>query len=212
MTAGLPRIWIITHPDAPGGPMEPIRRALATRPGARVGVQLRAKSISDRDLVDWGRELREITAAAGCPLAVNRRPDVAQIVEADGVHLPERGLPVGEIRQQWPGLRWVGVSRHDRAGLREAAVDGASYAFLSPVFSVPGKAAPMGLSAFRETIADVGIPTCALGGVTPRDARAVLRAGAFGLALRRAIYDAPDPGDVLQQLVDALDKDDQGGE
>lgn len=212
MDAGLPRIWIITNPDHRAGPIQPIRRALSTNPGGRVGVQLRAKRALDRQLIDWGRALREITMAAGVPFSVNRRPDVAEIVAADGVHVPERGLPVDEIRQQWPDFLWIGVSRHDRAGLRDAAAQGASYAFLSPVFAVPGKGSPMGLVGFRSAIANVGIPTYALGGVTARDARALLKAGAFGLAVRRAIYDAPDPSQVLQELLDALDKNEPAGE
>lgn len=212
MSVPPPRIWIITHPDHPDGPIAPLRKALAGNPGGGVGVQLRAKRVSDRQLIAWGHELRAITAAAGCVLAINRRPDVAQIVDADAVHLPERALPVDEIRQQWPSLRWIGVSRHSRAGLRDAAARDADYAFLSPVFQVPQKGAPLGLTAFRDAIAHVGIPTYALGGVTARDAEALVQAGAFGVAVRRAIYDASAPRETLQALIDALDKNDLAGE
>jgi len=212
MTAGLPRIWIVTNPDHPAGPIEPIRRALRNCPSGVVGIQLRAKRVADRQLVEWGRELRDITAAAGCALSINRRPDVAQIVAADGVHLPEHGLPADEVLQQWPGLRWVGVSRHHGAGLRSASARRATYGFLSPVFAVPDKGAPLGLTAFRDAIAGVAIPTYALGGVTPRDVNALLHAGAFGIAVRRAIYDADAPDQALAELLVALDKNEPTGE
>ncbi len=206
MPAGLPSIWIVTLPEHPSGPVEPLRRALSTAPGARVGVQLRAKQVDDRQLIEWGRELRTITAEAGCAMTVNGRADVAEIVEADGVHLPERGLPIDEVRQQWPAFRWVGVSRHDRAGLEEAEAHGADYAFLSPVFAVPGKGAPLGPIGFAEAIAPVGIPSYALGGVTVPDVGPLRRAGGFGVALRRAIYDDPEPGEALGRMIVALDK------
>jgi len=212
MTAGLPRIWIVTNPDHPTGPIEPVRRALRDCPPGVVGIQLRAKRASDRELVDWGRELRDITTAAGCTLSINRRPDVAQIVAADGVHLPEHGLPADDVLQHWPGLRWVGVSRHDGAGLRSASASGATYGFLSPVFAVPEKGAPLGLTVFRDAIAGVAIPTYALGGVTPRDVSALLRAGASGIAVRRAIYDADSPDQALAELLVALDKGKPTGE
>ena len=171
-----------------------------------VGVQLRAKRVSDRQLVRWGQELRSVTRAAGCALAVNRRVDVAQIVGADGVHFPERGLPMADVRQQWPAFGMLGVSRHGAPGLEAAEQDGASYAFLSPVFDVPGKAPPIGIHGFRAAIAGVGIPTYALGGVGPEDWSALVSAGAFGIAIRRAIYTASEPAEALRRFLGELDK------
>ena len=212
MTPGLPRIWIITDPNHPDGPVTPVRRALQGCPPGLVGVQLRAKDGSDRQLVKWGQELREVTQAAGSVLAVNRRLDVAQIVDADGVHLPELGLRPADIREQWPALGMLGVSRHDKAGLGAAERDLATYAFLSPVFQVPGKGQPIGIHGFRDAIADVGIPTYALGGIGAEDCKAVLAAGAFGVAIRRAIYSAEKPNETLLRFVRALDKSLTSGE
>lgn len=206
MTQGLPRIWIITDPGHPDGPVAPIRRALEGCPPGIVGVQLRAKQVPDRQFVQWGRELRLLTRAAGSVLTVNRRPDVAEIVGADGVHLPELGLPATAIREQWPSLPMIGVSRHDRAGLEAAERAQASYALLSPVFAVPGKARPIGIHGFREAIVGVGIPTYALGGIGPEDLKPVLSAGAFGIGIRRAIYASGQPQEALRRFVRELDK------
>jgi thiamine-phosphate pyrophosphorylase len=212
MSPTLPRIWIITDPSHPTGPVAPVRRALEASAPGRVGVQLRAKHASDRQLVDWGRELRELTDAAGSPLAINRRVDVAQIVGADGVHLPERSLPAAEIRQQWPSPAMIGVSRHDRPGLRAAEQDSATYAFLSPIFNVPGKTPPIGIHGFQSQIAHVGIPTYALGGIQARDCGPLLAAGAFGVAIRRAIYEATQPAEALAEFMRELDKSLTNGE
>ncbi len=208
----LPRIWIVTNPDHPQGPVEPIAKALRDCPAGLVGVQLRAKHASDRELLAWGRELRAITRGVGAALTLNRRVDVAAIVEADGVHLPERGLLATEVRAHWPAFSWVGVSRHDDEGLRNAEAEGASFAFLSPVFEVPGKAPPLGIDGFARAIAGVGIPTYALGGLGPEHLRQVLAAGARGVAVRRAIYDAADPRDALLGLLHALDKASRNGD
>lgn len=212
MTPELPRIWIITDASHPDGPVAPVRRALEGCPPGVVGVQLRAKSASDRQLVQWGRELRAVTQATGHALTVNRRVDVAEIIGADGVHLPELGLPIAGIRKQWPALGMVGVSRHDAAGLEAAEQDSATYAFLSPVFNVPAKTQPIGIHGFRGAIADVGIPTYALGGIGHQDCRALVAAGAFGVAIRRAIYEATQPGEALLQFVHELDKGLANGE
>ncbi|MBW2547438.1 MAG: thiamine phosphate synthase [Deltaproteobacteria bacterium] len=202
MTPELPRIWIITDPSHPDGPVAPIRRALEGCPLGVVGVQLRAKQASDRQLVQWGRELRTVTHACRGALTVNRRVDVAQIVGADGVHLPELGLPIADVREAWPTFGMLGVSRHDAAGLEAGEQDSASYAFLSPI----------GIHGFGTAIADVGIPTYALGGIGAQDCRALVAAGAFGVAIRRAIYEAPQPGEALLQFVHELDKSLPNGE
>ena len=212
MTRGLPRIWIITDPSHRDGPVTPIRRALEGCPPGVVGVQLRAKRVPDRQLVQWGRELRAVTQASGSPLTVNRRADVAQIVGADGVHLPELGLPAGDIREHWPALGMLGVSRHDAPALKAAEKDSTTYAFLSPIFHVPGKAQPIGIHGFRSAIADVGIPTYALGGIGAEDWKALIAAGAFGVAIRRAIYSASQPDEALQQFLLELDKSRGNGE
>ncbi len=206
MTHGLPRIWIITDPDHPDGPVAPFRRAVEGCPPGVLGVQLRAKRASDRQIVQWGHELRAITRDTGSVLTVNRRTDLAAIVDADGVHLPELGLPQTEIREHWPSLTILGVSRHDRAGLESAARERGSYAFLSPIFHVPGKAQPMGIHGFRATIAGVEMPTYALGGVRPEDFTPLLRAGAFGVAIRRAVYAAEQPNKALRLFLRELDK------
>jgi thiamine-phosphate pyrophosphorylase len=206
MPRELPRIWIITNPDHRAGPIAPVRRALNGHDANQVGVQLRAKHASDRRLIDWGYELRALTAPAGSSLVVNRRADVAQIVGADGVHLPETGLPIEQVRRHWPRLGMIGVSRHDRSGLLAAQEAGAKYAFLSPVFDVPGKDPPIGVDGFREAIVGLQIPVFALGGIGPENVSLVLEAGAYGVVIRRAVYEAEDPRIVIDALVRRLDK------
>ena len=206
MRVELPRIWIITNPEHPEGPVTPIARALEGCQAGLVGVQLRAHEAKDRELVAWGRALRAVTAQWGCVLTVNRRSDVAQIVDADGVHLPEAGLAPRAVRDLWPGGSLFGVSRHDRDGLDRAVEEKATYAFLSPVFAVPGKAAPMGIERFATQIAGVGIPTYALGGIDAANVATLIAAGACGIAVRRAIYEAREPRAALQRLLAELDK------
>jgi thiamine-phosphate pyrophosphorylase len=205
MTQGLPRIWIITDPNHPDGPVAPLRRALEGCPPGVLGVQLRAKRASDRQIVQWGHELRAITRDTGSVLTVNRRTDLAIVVDADGVHLPELGLRPARIRERWPSLTILGVSRHDRTGLGAAARESASYAFLSPIFQVPGKAQPMGIQGFRTAIAGVDMPTYALGGVRHEDWMPLLRAGASGIAIRRAVYAAERPHEALRLFLRELD-------
>lgn len=192
-------------PDDPRGPVEPVARALEACPPRLVGVQLRAKESSDRDVLDWGRTLRRITRRHESPLLVNRRADLAAILDADGVHLPERHISTDAVRSIGPATWLIGVSCHDRPGLEQAREAGADFAFMSPVFEVPNKGLPLGVDGFHEAIEGVGLPTFALGGIQPSHIGAVLRAGAAGVALRRPIHSA-DPRSSLTPYLRELDK------
>jgi thiamine-phosphate pyrophosphorylase len=58
----------------------------AVQGGATV-VQLREKDCSTRDFIEQALAIKEFLKDHGAPLIINDRVDVAQAVEADGVHL-----------------------------------------------------------------------------------------------------------------------------
>src|SRR5204862_4695539 len=108
---------------------------------------------------------------------VNSRPDIARITGALGVHLPESGLDPRSVRQSFPGLL-IGVSRHDCAGLEEAARQGADFALLGPAFTTPGKEEhALGLQRIEESLRGLGLPVLAVGGVKAGHVTALLACG-----------------------------------
>src|SRR5439155_26745326 len=77
--------------------------------------QLREKGRGDRELLELARDVRRWTRKAGALFIVNDRPDVARLVEADGVHLGQYDLPVKEARRIQGGEALIGASTHDLA-------------------------------------------------------------------------------------------------
>ena len=53
--------------------------------GGCAALQLRAKSISDRDFVELAHALRTLCTSYQTPFVVNDRPDIAKLVDANGV-------------------------------------------------------------------------------------------------------------------------------
>lgn len=191
--------------------MEVTRAALAAaRPG--VAVQLRDKRASARALVEIGRALREVTAAAGARLLVNGRPDVARAIAADGVHLPADALDVRDARRVLGLQAIVGRSCHDGDSLARAGSEGADYATLSPVHRVPDKGPPLGPGRLSALACRSPIPVLALGGIDGRTVAEAARCGVHGVAVRRAVYHSDRPAQVVARLLDALDSlGDAGG-
>ena len=58
----------------------------AIRGGVTI-VQLREKKLETRAFIELGRKVYKITKAAGIPLLINDRVDVALAVDCEGVHI-----------------------------------------------------------------------------------------------------------------------------
>jgi thiamine-phosphate pyrophosphorylase len=177
------------------GLVESVCAALASPIRSLVAVHLRHPSANDRELVELGTRLRRLTADAGAWLVINRRADLALVLAADGVHLPEGGLDIADVRQLSSTLA-IGLSRHDAVGVREAG--GADYVFLSPVHPVPGKGRPLGAAGFDALARRSPLPVIALGGMTPDRIRELRHAS--GVAVIRSVLHSADPGEAMHAL------------
>jgi thiamine-phosphate pyrophosphorylase len=190
--------------DARPALYERVERALATAEPGRVALLLREPGLATRPLLALARALRALTRARATALLISDRLDVALAVGADGVQLPELGFRPDEARDLLGEKAWIGVSRHSRAGLCEAALEGADYATLSPLHAVEGKAPPLGHEGFRAAIAEVTLPVYALGGVRIEDVPLVLESGGRGVAVMRDVLAAADPASRTERLLAAL--------
>jgi thiamine-phosphate pyrophosphorylase len=196
-------LYIITDGTAPEAVVPAVRAALAQVPPQQVCVQLRAKLWPARQQLSLALSLREVCQEHSAKFLINDRVDIALSVHADGVHLPEQGLPVEAARHLLGPSALIGTSCHDRAGLERAATAGASFATLSPVFATPGKGQPLGVERFAALSRDAALPIFALGGVQPEHALQLRAAGAAGLAAISAIFGARDPGAAALRFLSA---------
>jgi thiamine-phosphate pyrophosphorylase len=195
-----PRLVLVTDPTfEPDVVVAAARAAVrAVGPGGAV-VQWRDKRPSP-DLA-LARALREATRGEAI-FVTNGDPSIALAIGADGVHLGGVRPDVANARAALGPEAWISVAAHDDDDVRFAAASGARAALVSPVFQVPGKEAPRGLSAIRAARAIApDLLVFALGGVRPQDARPCRSAGADGVAVIRAVFAAADPAAAARALV-----------
>ena len=152
-------------------------------------VQIRAKELSGRELCRMADEVSRIKDRG--ELLINDRLDIALACGADGVHLPANRPPASAYRALAPPGFIISVACHSPEDVQRAAAEGADLALLAPIFSTPGKGAPLGLDTLRIA-ASAGIPVLALGGVTLENAQSCFAAGAAGIAAIRLFEDADD--------------------
>jgi 8-oxo-dGTP diphosphatase len=115
---------------------------------------------------------------------INDDQDIAQRVEAAGVHLSAASLLRCEKR---PAFEWVGASCHNAEELAKAMALELDYALLGPVLPTQTHpdAAAMGWQVFEQLRENCTIPVFALGGMRPEMLAEAQQHGAHGLAFMR---------------------------
>lgn len=189
--SGGARLLLIT--DGSPEQLRALSAALGVLPRGGALVQLRAKSLPARELLERAQHALGPCVRAGAPLLINDRVDVALAVGAAGVHLPGGGLPVHEARAMLGPEALIGCSCHAPEEVAQASRAGADYAVFSPIFAVPGKGEPQGLAALSLAVRAAPLPVFALGGVDASNALACIEAGARGVACIRSVFAAADP-------------------
>lgn len=202
MTRSIPRLYVVTdRQQTADRPLEAVV-AEAARGGAGM-VQLREKDLTARDLYDLGARLQSQLAPHNVPLLINDRLDVALALDTAGVHLAGHSLSPAQARQVLGPHKLIGVSTHSLDQARQAVQEGVDFIVFGPVFETPSKVqygAPQGLDRLAEVVAHVACPVIAIGGIDTANVPQVLRTGAHGVAMIRAVLAAPDPCAAAQQL------------
>lgn len=168
--------------------------------------QLREKGPSDRDLLARARDVRRWTRATRTLFILNDRPDIARLVEADGVHLGQDDMSVRDARRILGPGPLIGVSTHTAEQVRQAVLDGASYLGVGPTFPSTTKAFAelAGPEFVRQATGLTTLPTFVIGGVNLETIRQAVAAGAKRVAVGAAVCTADEPGVAAGRLRAAL--------
>lgn len=202
--AALPRLHAITDERIARRPdLDDIAQQLAVIGGADLAFHARGRTLSGLEHFVLANRL---SAYPPSRLFVNDRLDVALAAGAAGVQLGHSSLGVDEARCLDAGW-WIGKSVHDLPEAEAAHASGADYLVVGPVFPTPTHPDREPLGATRlSAIARLGIPTIAIGGVTPERISAVRNAGAHGIAAIRALWDAVDPASAAGRMLEELNR------
>lgn len=165
-------------------------------------LQLRDKRATDRELIQAGKLLRSAVGAANSSeqsgdralFIMNDRPDLACIVNADGVHVGQDEATVAEARSVVGADRLVGVSTHSLAQAQAAVMAGADYIGVGPVFPSETKEFDefVGTELVRSVTSEISLPSFAIGGITPDNLATVVDSGAERVAVSESIWGAAD--------------------
>lgn len=167
-------------------------------------MQYRDKISETGELVHNALILRRLTRNSGIPLIINDRLDVALAVEADGIHVGPKDMPVAVIRKLAPDLL-IGVSI---SSVQEFEISpNADYYGIGAVFPTDTKEVDRvpGLNFIRQIRKRTNLPLVGIGGINETNAEQVIRAGCDGAAVISALLGTNDVRSATQRLRNAID-------
>ncbi|HEX6938737.1 MAG TPA: thiamine phosphate synthase [Longimicrobiales bacterium] len=203
----LPRLHLVTSDDvlcAPGFASR-LERVLEAC-GADVALHVRGHGLQGRALHALAEHVRRGAERTGALVLVNDRVDVAMAAGVHGIQLGRRSLPIAEARRLLGAAAWIGYSAHAAEEAASAVRAGADFVVLGTVYPTathPGEPGA-GVGRIREGAAVAGAPVVAIGGITPGRVGAVLRAGAYGVAVLSGVWSAADPAGAALDYLEAL--------
>lgn len=149
------------------------------------------------------RAIRQLTREAGVLFIVNDYPDLARLVDADGVHVGQDDFPVPEVRKLIGPDKLIGLSTHGPEQAAAAVRDGADYIGVGPIFSTQTKddvCAPVGLGYLDHVVRTCPLPFVAIGGIKEHNIGEVLAHGATTVCLVTEIVGAADIAASVRRL------------
>jgi len=178
----------------------------ASEGGARI-FQYRNKVGSMQDSYSDALVLRKAAEELGALFLVNDRCDLALAVDADGVHLGQDDLSYADARKLLGPDKLIGLSTHNADQVNEAIRLKPDYLGFGPIFKPASKQdhdPVMGLEGLRQVRSLTSLPIFAIGGIQADQAKAVMQAGADGVAVISAVLNARDVRKAVEQLIAAM--------
>jgi thiamine-phosphate pyrophosphorylase len=198
------RLYFVCDAHPRGGDPEPLLRA-ALGGGVDI-VQLREKSLPQREIELAALTFRRLCDTYSALFIVNDDPELARACSADGVHVGQDDTPVEEARAVLGPEAIVGHSTHAEEQIAASAGLPVDYISVGPVWETPTKEGRpgVGLELVSHAAENAPHPFFAIGGIDTSNAGEVVEAGARRLGVVRAIRDAEAPAAAAESLRAAL--------
>jgi thiamine-phosphate pyrophosphorylase len=202
----LPRLHLVTNDDVlADSSFAAHAESIVRQLGGTVAVHLRGRATSARRLFDLAARLNSWPDAV---VFINERVDIALAANSAGVHLPVGALPVEAARALLGPDRWIGCSVHQESEAHQAEADGADFVMAGSIY--PSASHPLaraqGIGFLQNLSAHVRLPIVAIGGVDRHRVQECSRAGAYGVAVVRAVWAAAEPLPAARALLEQLEQ------
>ncbi|MCB2291824.1 thiamine phosphate synthase [Clostridium sp. CS001] len=148
-------------------------------------VQLREKKSGTLEFYNIAVEIKKITDKYNVPLIINDRIDIAQAIDAAGVHLGQSDMPMDIARSIMGNNKIIGVSTSTLEQAKNAEMQGADYVGVGAMFITTTKddTRAVSIQSLKEIKEGVSIPVVAIGGINENNVDLLKIANVDGIAV-----------------------------
>ena len=187
------KIYLVTDEKACNG--KDFYRCIEEAIKGGVGiVQLREKNISTKDFYEKALKVKEICKRYEVLFIINDRLDIAQAVEADGVHLGQSDIPIEKAREILKDKFLIGATARNIEEAKKVELLGADYIGSGAIFGTSTKdnAQKLEMQALKKIVSSVKIPVFAIGGININNVGILKNIGLQGICSVSGILSEKD--------------------
>ncbi|MDR3290193.1 MAG: thiamine phosphate synthase [Rickettsiales bacterium] len=170
-------------------------------------VQLREKEIGSLDFYNLGIKIKAITDKYHISLLINDRLDIAQAINADGIHIGQSDIPCVIARNILGKNKIIGVSASNLQEAIQGEKDGADYLGVGAMYAQTTKkdARTTSFEELKKIKKDVKIPIVVIGGINQKTISDFKGYGIDGFAMVSAIIGAKNIEENTRKLKNEID-------
>lgn len=166
-------------------------------------VQLKETTFPDYVMAEIAKKIRIICDEFGATFVVNSRCDIAQIAEADGVHLEGDSVNISDARTIMGEHSVIGITAYTTEDVIKAYNEGVDYINFAAEFNKK-KNEIVNADDIRWLNDNIDIPIFITGEINLDNIDMVVKTGASKIALTNALMYAQIPEETAQEFINIL--------
>lgn len=198
-------LYLVLDPQLCGGIQGMLNTTKIAIENGVTTVQLRSEQeLSGKDWYHAAMQLKHLLKDTPVPLLINDHVDIALAIDADGVHIGQRDLPIAVTRQLIGANKWLGFSVSNQQQLDAVEWQLVDYLGIGPIFPTSTKkdaASAIGTAQLAELVKLKQCPAVAIGGIGLSNVTEVIKTGIEGVAVVSAICGQADIANASQSLL-----------
>lgn len=203
------RLYVLINATNETAPEDTLNLTKVCIAGGADCLQLRAKKLTDRQLLFLAESFTVLCKEASVVSIINDRVDIAVLSGADGAHLGQDEIPVHKARSLARMPLIIGMSTHSQQELSQAIESGCDYVAIGPAFPSPTKPhlQVTGIDYLKQALpilSGAGMSYVAIGGIDHTNIDSLLDIGVKTVAVSSAVCDSENPQENCKTLKNML--------
>lgn len=165
-------------------------------------IQLRCKDEPKNMILEKAYEAKKLAEEFNKPFIINDHLDIAQIVDADGIHTGQDDISIADMRKLWSPDKIYWRTTHSLEQGILARDQGANYVSVWPIWATPTKPGREAIGfEYLSRANELGIPFVAIGGVNHENISQILPYSPSMIAIVRDYESIPELKKYFEQIM-----------